>query len=138
MLRTKRLSRSQGTSRTTGGVEHNSILIDEHVEEVSQHWLGFLRHVLVPNCWSGVSVSNSSNNLAVASAPEKAGFIDLSGTSFRIRNDTNDIGFHPDEGHKINIPAHALESIGRGLVESIIALAHSEPKHEMGAGRREA
>jgi hypothetical protein len=70
MYCTERLSRSQGASRTTGGVEDSTVFIDEHAEEVAQDWLGFRRHVLSAICWSSIRIGDAGDNFSIPSSTE--------------------------------------------------------------------
>jgi hypothetical protein len=65
--RVKRLSRSQRTSTTTGGVKDKTTFVHKHPEEVAQDWFGFDRHMLRAVSRRSVSIANWSDNLAITS-----------------------------------------------------------------------
>src|SRR5215469_10580498 len=72
---TEALSRSQRTSRATCGVEHSTILVNEHPEEVAQYWFGFNRQVLCSVRRRSIRIADRRNDLAVSSSSKETRFI---------------------------------------------------------------
>src|SRR5215469_5440171 len=72
----KRLGSTKGYSRTTRRVEDERVLINEHTEEVTQYWLGLRGHMAGTVGRSCVSITDTTNNLTIASRSKETGLVD--------------------------------------------------------------
>src|SRR4051794_12812917 len=80
------------------------------------------------NAWGGVSVGFSLYDWAIASEPEKGGFVDLTGAVVRARENAGIITFKPNERIRRDVEVCFIFE----PLQSLVVVFHAEPEDHMG------